>query len=61
MASFPFTELTESELQAVRGGDICIVGYEAVDTNGDGTPDILVPIYEECLQVLGSSQPTMPT
>lgn len=56
MSSLPFTELTETELRAVRGGDLCIVGYEAVDTNGDGTPDILVPVYEDCLVVFGGSE-----
>lgn len=41
-------ELSEKELKHVRGGDLCIIGYEQVDEDGDGRPDILIPIYAEC-------------
>jgi hypothetical protein len=41
-------ELTEQELCKVRGGDLCIVGYEAVDDDGDGIIDYIQPIYGEC-------------
>ena len=42
------TELTEQELLHVRGGDLCIVGYEEVDEDGDGKIDYIRPIYAEC-------------
>lgn len=42
------TELTTHELRNVRGGDLCIVGYEQVDTDGDGRIDFIRPIYAEC-------------
>jgi hypothetical protein len=46
---FSFTELNREQLQRVRGGDLCIDGYEWIDEDGDGTPDVLIPIYVDCL------------
>lgn len=43
------TELTTQELRNVRGGDLCIVGYEEVDADGDGRVDFIRPIYAACL------------
>lgn len=45
-------ELTDQELRGVRGGDLCIVGYEQVDTDGDGKIDYIRPIYGECSGLL---------
>lgn len=50
-------ELTDRELQTVRGGDLCIVGYEEVDTDGDGKIDFIRPIYEQCSTELLSPNP----
>lgn len=40
--------LSTDQLAAVRGGDLCIVGYRSVDEDGDGRIDYLVPIYAQC-------------
>lgn len=45
-------ELTEPELRNVRGGGLCIVGYEEVDVDGDGKIDFIRPIYGQCSNVL---------
>lgn len=57
MNRLSFIELSDRELKHVRGGDLCIVGYEQVDEDGDGQPDYLVPIYAECFGTAsGTSQ-----
>jgi len=48
MLNTSLIELTDRELQTVRGGDLCIVGYEKVDADGDGEIDFIRPIYEQC-------------
>lgn len=60
MKSSPLIDLTDRELRNVRGGDLCILGYEKRDTNGDGVPDLIIPIYGECLHSLGTVVPTDP-